>query len=65
VAGLAGITPDYLYQIERGQKVPTVAVLTQLAEVLRVSVGELLGGRPERDTAIKVENVRCLTDQEF
>lgn len=42
VAGLAGITPDYLYQIERGQKVPTVAVLTQLADVLKVSVGELL-----------------------
>jgi transcriptional regulator with XRE-family HTH domain len=50
VAGLTGITPDYLYQIERGQKVPTVAILTQLAEVLRVSVGELLGDRPERDT---------------
>jgi len=48
VAGLAGITPDYLYQIERGQKVPTVAVLTRLAEVLRVPVGELLGG-PERE----------------
>jgi Helix-turn-helix domain len=47
IAGLAGITPDYLYQIERGQKVPTVAVLTQLADVLRVSVGELLG-TPER-----------------
>lgn len=31
VAGLAGITPDYLYQIERGQKVPTVALLAQLA----------------------------------
>ena len=50
VAGLGGITPDYLYQIERGQKVPTVAVLTQLAEVLRVSVGELLDGQPERET---------------
>jgi transcriptional regulator with XRE-family HTH domain len=48
VAGLAGITPDYLYQIERGQKVPTVAVLTRLAEVLRVPVGELLGG-PKRE----------------
>jgi transcriptional regulator with XRE-family HTH domain len=48
VAGLAGITPDYLYQIERGQKVPTVAVLAQLAEVLRVPVGELLGD-PERE----------------
>lgn len=50
VAGLAGITPDYLYQIERGQKVPTVAVLAQLAEVLRVSAGELFGGQPVRET---------------
>jgi transcriptional regulator with XRE-family HTH domain len=49
VAGLAGITPDYLYQIERGQKVPTVAVLTQLADVLRVPVGELLGGTPQQE----------------
>jgi transcriptional regulator with XRE-family HTH domain len=24
VAGLAGITPDYLYQIERDEKVPTI-----------------------------------------
>ncbi len=31
VAGLAGITADYLYQIERGTKLPTVAVLTKLA----------------------------------
>ena len=31
VAGLAGITADYLYQIERGMKLPTVAVLTKLA----------------------------------
>lgn len=43
VAGLAGITPDYLRLIERGQKIPTVAVLAQLADVLRVSPGELLG----------------------
>ncbi len=45
VAGLTGITPDYLYQIERGQKVPTVAVLTQLADVLGVSAGELPSGQ--------------------
>ena len=47
VAGLAGITPDYLYQIERGQKVPTLSVLTQLADVLGVSASELLGERPQ------------------
>ncbi|WP_067853585.1 helix-turn-helix domain-containing protein [Nocardia shimofusensis] len=49
VAGLAGITPDYLYQIERGQKVPTIAVLTLLAEVLRVPVGQLIGKEAEPD----------------
>lgn len=49
VAGLTGITPDYLYQIERGQKTPTVGVLTQLAEVLGVSAGELLGDSPARE----------------
>lgn len=43
VAGLTGITADYLYQIERGMKLPTVTVLARLAEVLGVSVAELLG----------------------
>jgi transcriptional regulator with XRE-family HTH domain len=46
VAGLTGITPDYLYQIERGLKLPTIAVLWKLAEVLRVPVAELLGQEP-------------------
>ncbi len=58
MAGLTGITPDYLYQTERGQKVPTVAVLTQLAEVLGVSAGELLGGQPMRDTA-RIKSAGC------
>lgn len=48
VAGLSGITSDYLYQIERGKKVPAVPVLVQLAAVLRVSVSELLGEVPSR-----------------
>lgn len=43
VAGLAGITTDYLYQIERGKKLPTLPVLLQLAEVLRLPVARLLG----------------------
>jgi transcriptional regulator with XRE-family HTH domain len=46
VAGLTGITPDYLYQIERGQKLPTIPVLAQLAEVLRVEPGDLLSATP-------------------
>lgn len=42
VAGLTGISADYLYQIERGLKLPTISVIMQLAEVLGVSVDELL-----------------------
>ncbi|MGH3626580.1 MAG: helix-turn-helix domain-containing protein [Sciscionella sp.] len=47
VAELAGITADYLYQVERGKKLPTVAVLTELAKILRVPVGALLDEQPE------------------
>jgi transcriptional regulator with XRE-family HTH domain len=46
VAGLSGITADYLYQIERGKKLPDLPVLLQLARVLRVSVSDLLGEPP-------------------
>jgi transcriptional regulator with XRE-family HTH domain len=57
VAGLAGITADYLYQIEHGMKLPTVPVLARLAEVLGVPVAELIaqgpaaGGRPPKTAA--------------
>lgn len=51
VAGLAGITADYLYQIERGKKIPTLKVLVALARALGVPVGALIDeqsqpGRP-------------------
>jgi transcriptional regulator with XRE-family HTH domain len=48
VAGLTGITADYLYQIECGLKLPTLAVLWKLAEVLGVPVAELLGQKPAK-----------------
>ncbi|MGH3788905.1 MAG: helix-turn-helix domain-containing protein [Pseudonocardiaceae bacterium] len=54
VAGLAGITADYLYQIERGMKLPTVSVLTRLAEVLGMSVAELLN--QELATSTRLSN---------
>lgn len=43
VAGLAGITEDYLGQIERGVKTPTIAILHKLARILGVPVSALLG----------------------
>lgn len=43
VAGLAEITENYLPQIERSLKTPTVGVLQRLASVLGVPVSVLLG----------------------
>ncbi len=43
IAGLAEITENYLSQIERGRKTPTVGVLQRLAAVLGVPVSVLLG----------------------
>ncbi|WP_169514563.1 helix-turn-helix domain-containing protein [Actinokineospora enzanensis] len=42
VAGLSGITADYLYQIERGRKLPTLPVLLGLARSLRRAASDLL-----------------------
>src|SRR6266513_5571723 len=46
VAGLAGITSDYLHQIEHGKKLPTIPVLTQLAQVLNVPLSRLVEQLP-------------------
>lgn len=43
VAGLAAITTDYLYQIERGKKLPTLPVLLAIANALGMSASALLG----------------------
>ncbi|MCW2899273.1 MAG: family transcriptional regulator [Streptosporangiaceae bacterium] len=42
IAGLVGITPDYLSQIERGLKVPTLPVLHAIARELGVPTAALL-----------------------
>src|SRR6266513_155385 len=57
VAGLAGITADYLHQIEHGNKLPTIPVLTQLARVLNVPLSRLVEQLPPRGTARP-----CMTD---
>lgn len=46
VAGLCGITEDYLSRIERGRKTPTLPVLMAIARELRVPVAVLLGDTP-------------------
>ncbi|BBA98129.1 putative transcriptional regulator [Actinacidiphila reveromycinica] len=43
VAGLCGITEDYLSRIERGVKTPTLHVLIKISRELRVPVAVLVG----------------------
>ncbi|MFD4631436.1 helix-turn-helix domain-containing protein [Streptomyces sp. NPDC058284] len=46
VAGLVGISPGYLSQIERGLKVPSLPILYALAEELGVPTAALLSEKP-------------------
>ncbi|MEW2165867.1 helix-turn-helix transcriptional regulator [Streptomyces sp. NPDC007084] len=51
VAGLVGITPDYLSQIERGLKLPSLPILYALAQELGVPASALLAQSPPRGEA--------------
>lgn len=52
VAGLAGIEPDYLGQIERGDRTPTIKVLHRIARALDIPTSALLGeAQAVRDAA--------------
>jgi transcriptional regulator with XRE-family HTH domain len=54
VAGLAGVTEDYLSQIERGLKTPTLTLLHRFARILGVRVSELLGeSATEQDETVR------------
>lgn len=57
VAGLVGISPDYLSQIERGLKVPSLQILFALAQELGVPTAALLSETPpaEEETADTAE----------
>ncbi|WP_432080979.1 helix-turn-helix domain-containing protein [Streptomyces sp. WAC 04229] len=57
VAGLIGITPDYLSQIERGLKVPSLPILYALAQELGVPTAALLSDQApaEADAADTAE----------
>ncbi|MEV0749877.1 helix-turn-helix transcriptional regulator [Streptomyces sp. NPDC050273] len=47
VAGLCGISAEYLSQIERGLKTPARDVMTRIASELQLTVGSLMGDVPE------------------
>lgn len=53
LAGLAGVSEDYVSQIERGAKTPTIGLLHGFARILGVKVSALLGEPQfEEDSAI-------------
>ncbi|MEU6222228.1 helix-turn-helix transcriptional regulator [Streptomyces sp. NPDC047042] len=52
VAGLAGISPDYLSQIERGLKVPSLPILYALAQELGVPTAALLSEQPPAEAEL-------------
>src|SRR4051812_27254178 len=52
VAGLAGMSEDYLGQIERGLRTPTIDKLHQLARVLDVPVAVLIGKPSFEDDSV-------------
>lgn len=52
VAGLAGVTEDYLSQIERGRKEPALPLLYRFAKILDVNVSVLLGEPESRQEPV-------------
>ncbi|MET8182671.1 helix-turn-helix transcriptional regulator [Streptomyces sp. NPDC005336] len=51
VAGLTGISPDYLSQIERGLKIPSLPILHAIAQELGVPTAALLADTPAPSSA--------------
>ncbi|MGL5864547.1 MAG: helix-turn-helix domain-containing protein [Dermatophilaceae bacterium] len=60
IAGLAGITVDYLYQLERGKKVPALPVLIALAAALETPVSDLLGPREAPSAPVRADGGSAL-----
>ncbi|MEU3351017.1 helix-turn-helix transcriptional regulator [Streptomyces sp. NPDC037389] len=62
IAGLVGISPDYLSQIERGLKIPSIPVLQAIARELGVPVAALLGEEPVAAGAPEVSSAPGLVE---
>jgi transcriptional regulator with XRE-family HTH domain len=60
VAGLAGITDDYLSQIERGLKTPTITLLHRIARILGVPTSALLGEPPSESNDQRLPTIPAI-----
>lgn len=52
-AGLLGVTPTHLSDIERGKREPSEALLVRIAEVYRLPIAELRAGWGRADAIVQ------------
>jgi len=60
----SGVSPSMLSQIERGVKNPTVQVACRIAEALNVTLSQLLGEEPRRQTILIPKHRRLVYREE-
>lgn len=63
LARRAGVSRNFLAQIERGESVPTVSVLRRLAAALGTTVSQLLGEEPPTTPATETVPVPLVADR--
>ncbi|HPC83429.1 MAG TPA: XRE family transcriptional regulator [Thermoanaerobaculaceae bacterium] len=64
LAGRAGLSRNFVAQIERGESLPTVATLARLASALGITSSELLGeGPPAAGTGAELVAVPLVSDR--
>ena len=56
LAGMLGVSPRVYNRWERGAAIPRLDTLVKIAEILEVSLDELVGRREPADDALKIRN---------
>lgn len=63
LAARAGLSRNFVAQIERGESLPTVATLGRLAAALETTAGELLGEAPAAGASAELAAVPLVSDR--
>ena len=69
IAEKSNISPNYLYNIEIGNKIPNVVIFMDICDALNVTSGEILGNSIDNKLLSFIENIATnfekLTDKEI
>ncbi len=57
LANIAGVSPTYIYQLERGEKSPTVEYLNYICWGLGVTLEEFFRTSPDQPTEDKISSL--------